>query len=140
MLKANQSALAQQTNQGVVVIRQSELSFYISFFMTFGAQAVMIANFTYQNLTQISIAAEGQYLPYASLSPYWYTLVRDLYWISVAACLGSSMHVILTTTLLQIYVPRFEIAMASEFEHLMFILFQGCRCMGPWVQWQKHAK
>eukprot|EP01034_Spumella_vulgaris_P037347 gene37347-46081_t len=47
MYKANQEALFQATNQGLVNIRQSEINYYLSVNSAIGTQAALIGGFTY---------------------------------------------------------------------------------------------
>ena len=52
MYKANQEALYQQTNQGLISIRNSEIQFYLVVNNTIGTQAALIGGFTYGVFTQ----------------------------------------------------------------------------------------
>jgi hypothetical protein len=48
MQRTQAQALAQQTNQSLINIRQWEISYYSSFYYSFGAQAAVIGGFAYQ--------------------------------------------------------------------------------------------
>ncbi len=45
MNRANQAALYQATNQGLLSIRQSELNYYVNLNVAFGTQAALIGGF-----------------------------------------------------------------------------------------------
>ena len=53
MQAANQQALIQQTNQQILGIRQSELSYYSNYFYSFGNQAALIVGFTLGCVSQV---------------------------------------------------------------------------------------
>ncbi len=61
MNRANQQALFQQTNQGLLSIRQSEVNYYQSLNVAFGTQAALIGGFTYGVFTQHQINYENGY-------------------------------------------------------------------------------
>lgn len=119
MLKAQQSALAQQTNQGLLGIRSNEIGYYTSFAGTFGGQAAIIGGFAYAALTQVAFPYYGsqvapdnsnstQYDDYDSLplAQYsGYTTCQAIYWVSSAICMAAAMHCILTTIFVQVLGP-----------------------------------
>ena len=55
------AALLQQTNQALLDIRNAELSYYSSFYLTFGGQAALVGGFVYGALTQIEFPVNDQY-------------------------------------------------------------------------------
>ena len=99
MQKAYQQQLLQMTNQQVLAIRQAEINYYVSFFSTFGFQAAAIGGFAYGSLTQIAFQSPAPY------GPGVYELIQDFFWVSVATCMGASMHCIITTIFLQVLGP-----------------------------------
>jgi hypothetical protein len=54
MQRAQAGALLQATNQAILQIRQAELNYYVSFYLTFATQAALIGGFVYSGLTQIA--------------------------------------------------------------------------------------
>lgn len=47
MLRANQRALIQNTNNAVLAIRNAELNYYSSFYLIFGGQAAIVGGFAF---------------------------------------------------------------------------------------------
>ena len=99
MIHANQRALMQQTNLGLINIRQQELNYYNNFYSQFGGQAAIIGGFTYGALTQ------GNIFYGFPDSPNVHTILLYLWWIPCTICILSAVHVIFTTILLQILGP-----------------------------------
>ncbi len=95
MNRANQLALFQQTNQGLLNIRQLELNYYINLNIAFGTQAALIGGFTYGVFTQNQYNED---IPYAEL-------FQNIYWVTSAGTIAASVHVIITTMLLQVLGP-----------------------------------
>eukprot|EP01033_Poteriospumella_lacustris_P001306 gene1306-956_t len=95
MNKANQNALYQQTNQGLLGIRQAEISYYINLCVAFGTQAALVGGFTYGIFTQNQFNEETGYSKY----------FQDVYWVSSSGTIAASVHVILTSMLLQVLGP-----------------------------------
>jgi hypothetical protein len=95
MNRANQHALFQQTNQGLLNIRQSEINYYISLNVAFGTQAALIGGFTYGIFTQNQPNESTVYSK-------WF---QDVYWVTSSGTIAASVHVILTTMLLQVLGP-----------------------------------
>lgn len=95
MNRANQHALYQQTNQGLLGIRQAEINYYINLNVAFGTQAALIGGFTYGVFTQNQFNEDT---PYSKV-------FQDIYWVCSAGTIAASVHVILTTMLLQVLGP-----------------------------------
>eukprot|EP01031_Cornospumella_fuschlensis_P024991 gene24991-30190_t len=95
MNRANQIALFQATNQGLLNIRQAELNYYINLNIAFGTQAALIGGFTYGVFTQNQKNEDYDYS----------YIFQDIYWITSAGTIAASVHVIITTMLLQVLGP-----------------------------------
>lgn len=95
MNRANQSALFQQTNISLLSIRQQELNYYINMNITIGTQAALIGGFTYNIFTQ----------NFYEKTTYYGWLFQDICWVVSAGTIAASVHVIVTTTLVQILGP-----------------------------------
>lgn len=95
MNRANQHALFQQTNIGLLGIRQAELNYYINLNIAFGTQAAMIGGFTYSVFTQNQFNEDYEYAE----------LFQDIYWVTSSGTIAASVHVIITTMLLQVLGP-----------------------------------
>lgn len=95
MNRANQHALFQATNQGLLGIRQAELTYYINLNIAFGTQAALIGGFTYGVFTQNQVNDGTGYS----------NLFQDIYWVSSSGTIAAAVHVILTTMLLQVLGP-----------------------------------
>lgn len=95
MNRANQYALYQATNQGLLGIRQAEINYYISLNVAFGTQAALIGGFTYGIFTQNQINEANVYSSH----------FQDIYWVSSSGTIAAAVHVILTTMLLQVLGP-----------------------------------
>lgn len=97
MNQANQKQLIQTTNQGLLGIRQSEVSYYQSLTVAFGTQATLIGGFTYGVFTENRLNEENNY-PSAHV-------LADCYWVAAAITIACSVHVIMCTMLLQVLGP-----------------------------------
>ncbi len=97
MNRANQQALFQQTNQGLLGIRQSEVNYYHSLNVAFGTQAALIGGFTYGVFTQNEVNYDNGYIIE--------DIIADFYWIVSAITIALSVHVILCTMLMQVLGP-----------------------------------
>lgn len=95
MNRANQHALYQQTNQGLLGIRQAEINYYINLCVAFGTQAALIGGFTYGVFTQNQFNEDNTYSS-------WF---QDVYWVSSSGTIAASVHVILTSMLIQVLGP-----------------------------------
>ncbi len=95
MNRANQQALFQATNQGLLGIRQQEINYYLNLNLAFGTQAALIGGFTYGVFTQNQKNDENDYAE----------IMEDIYWILSAATIAASVHVIINTMLLQVLGP-----------------------------------
>ena len=99
MLQAQQRALLQETNQGLISIRNAELDYYTTFYATFGGQSALIGGFTYSAITQSNI-----FYGFINLEATNFALL-SLWWISSSISLAAAMHCIFTTILLQVLGP-----------------------------------
>lgn len=95
MNQAHQRALYQQTNQGLLDIRQLEIDYHINLNIAFGTQAALIGGFTYGVFTQNQLNYDN----------YYVETVSDAYWITSAMTIAFSVHVIITTMLIQVLGP-----------------------------------
>jgi hypothetical protein len=95
MNRANQQALFQATNQGLLGIRQQEINYYLNLNLAFGTQAALIGGFTYGVFTQNQLNQENDYGE----------VFFDICWIMSAATIASAVHVIVNTMLLQVVGP-----------------------------------
>eukprot|EP00598_Pedospumella_elongata_P016830 CAMPEP_0185016506 /NCGR_PEP_ID=MMETSP1098-20130426/100407_1 /TAXON_ID=89044 /ORGANISM="Spumella elongata, Strain CCAP 955/1" /LENGTH=482 /DNA_ID=CAMNT_0027545711 /DNA_START=31 /DNA_END=1479 /DNA_ORIENTATION=+ len=97
MNQANQRQLFQQTNQGLLGIRQSEVNYYQSLNVAFGTQAALMGGFTYGVFTQNILNEDNGY---ANIH-----ILCDSYWICSAITIALAVHVILCTMLMQVLGP-----------------------------------
>jgi hypothetical protein len=97
MNRANQEALFQATNQGLLSIRQSEINYYQSLNVAFGTQAALIGGFTYGVFSQNQINYDNNYDNV--------DILADVYWVCSAITIALSVHVILCTMLMQVLGP-----------------------------------
>jgi hypothetical protein len=95
MYKANQEALFQATNQGLINIRQSEVNYYLSVNSAIGTQAALIGGFTYGIFTQNQLNVHNS----------WSASCQTAYYIVTAVTISSAVHVIINTMLLQVLGP-----------------------------------
>jgi hypothetical protein len=95
MNRANQQQITQQANQEVINIRQTELNYFINLFNVFGTNAAIMGGFTFGILTQ-------NIINYANKEVYLY---KYCYYVLAALTIASSVHVMLTTMLVQVYGP-----------------------------------
>ena len=143
MNRANQQALFQQTNQGLLGIRQSEVNYYQSLNVAFGTQAALIGGFTYGVFTQNQINYTNDYNSE--------DIIADVYWIVSAITIALSVHVILCTMLMQVLGPGLALngpvgSMARATEGMrieqqqiiisfiaMMIMFSAATVLSCWV-------
>jgi hypothetical protein len=97
MNRANQAALFQQTNQGLLNIRQLELNYYINLNIAFGTQAALIGGFSYGLLTQTDFSF-GEDVSYARV-------FQKINWVTSACTIAAAVHVIITTMMMQVLGP-----------------------------------
>lgn len=118
MLKANQQALLQQTNIGLLNIRNMELNYYIFFYGSFSGQSALICGFVYSSVTQMGY---GGGVPYtmpvgnqfaADDTPNQHgfrhyqkeykvgLVIFSLFWITSAVCILAALHNIFCSTLI----------------------------------------
>ena len=96
---ARQTNLAQDTNQRILEIRKLELDYYANLHTVFGINAVILSGFMYLNFTQIVIKSPCFYLE----------TLKYVYFIAFSIALSLAVHILLSTTLLQIYGPGLAI-------------------------------
>ena len=99
MLHAQQRALLQQTNQGIINIRNYELEYYTTFYGTFGGQSALIGGFVYSAVTQATINYGWQELEFTS------GMLLGFWWFFSAISLGAALHCLFTTIMLQVLGP-----------------------------------
>src|SRR5690349_20601523 len=95
MNQANQKALVQQINLGLLNIRQQEINYYLSLNLTFGTQAALIGGFMYSVFTQNPLNNEYDYG----------VIINNCCWILSAATIACAVHVIINTMVLQVLGP-----------------------------------
>jgi hypothetical protein len=95
MNRAHQQALSQQTNQAVLQIRQLEVNYYTTLYGVFGTQGVLVGGFVYNMFTQNNIRPSNLGVDY----------IKYVYYVSSAITMASSLHIMFTTMLLQVYGP-----------------------------------
>ena len=71
----------------------SSFSFFL-FFFSFGTQSALIAGFTLSNITQVDALG-------SNASNIW----KWIFWVSCSIVLVASLHVVLTTTFINIFGP-----------------------------------
>lgn len=98
MNQANQKALCQQTNQGLLGIRQAEIDYYLTLNSAFGTQAALIGGFTYGNFAQETTFED---VTYKQIQGY----LGDASWILAAVTIACAVHVIISTMLIQVLGP-----------------------------------
>lgn len=111
MLHAQQRALLQQTNQGIIDIRNFELNYYTNFYATFGGQAALIGGFVYSAVTQATINYGWQE------EPFTFGMLQGFWWFFSAVCLGASLHCLFTTIMLQVLGP----GLGNSFNRYVYI-------------------
>ena len=94
MYKANQEALFQCTNLGLVGLRQAEINYYFNVNSAIGTQAALIGGFTYGIFTQNPI----------NTTP-WASTVVVAYYCVTACAIASAVHVVINTMLIQVLSP-----------------------------------
>lgn len=94
MLKAEQNKLVHEANKQLLSIRREELEYFVGVFSDFGTQSALIAGFTLSNVTQVDAIS-------SDVSSGW----KWLFWISCSIVLVTSLHVVLTTTFINIFGP-----------------------------------
>lgn len=93
MLKANNEALFQGTNQTIISIRQAELQYYVSVYQSFATQAALIGGFTYGVLQGTSSGSE------------WIPDLDFFYGLCATLTIIAAVHIILCCLFLQVYGP-----------------------------------
>ena len=95
MNRANQQRLNQEANQEVINIRQTEISYYINLFTIFGTNAALVGGFNYGILTQNIFAQSSKD----------FQIYKFVYYVFAAITIATSVHIIVSTMLLQVYGP-----------------------------------
>jgi len=127
MLKADTQLLEQNINQNVLNIRNLELGYYNSFYITIGAQSALIGGFAYNAMTQITFnnyifgnpiintddtfvqysTNTGQGLKPLSTNPkvivVWIQIFQSFFYISTAICLAAAIYCIFVSLILQVF-------------------------------------
>ena len=105
MQKANQQALLQSTNVGLLAIRRIELNYYAGFYTVFGSQAAIIGGFSYGSMCQVLPDGHNSD-PYPDgIGDVGYHVVLKLYWVTSAICVCAALHLVFVTILLQVLGP-----------------------------------
>ena len=92
MLRAEQLALIQQANQQLLNIRELELNYFCQAFQNLGTISSLLAGFSLAAITSLDAVS-------FECSEVW----RAGFWISVAICMGSSLHCVLTASFTTIF-------------------------------------
>lgn len=95
MNRAEQNALYQQTNIGILGIRRSEIQYYVNLNVAFGTQAALVGGFSYSVFSQTPLNYDLLYVEYFA----------DVYWIMSTITIALSVHVIISTMMLQVLGP-----------------------------------
>ena len=90
MQRAQQKAILQATNQGLVEIRGVEIQYYTDICGTFGISSAIIGGFAYSALTQIDLPLSLP-PPVSSYDQIGFELAGDIFWISSTICMCASM-------------------------------------------------
>lgn len=96
MIRAKQSALNQDTNHGLLLIRKSEIDYYTNLNIAFGTQAALIGGFTYGVFLTDHLNGNGSDI---------LVVVQSIYWVLAAATMTLAVHVILTTMFIHVLGP-----------------------------------
>jgi hypothetical protein len=92
MLRATQAQVVHQANVDTVALRQLEIKYFVTFFSSFGTQALLIALICTGAISQVPGLG-------CDCSPIWvYT-----YWIAQTLCLSAALHIILCTIYISVY-------------------------------------
>lgn len=91
MLKAEQSAVVQQANSGLVAIRSVEVAYFSQFFSYFGTQCALMAGFSICSVSQTPALADSS------------TFLRRLYWISSAIAAMTGLYALLGALYCSVY-------------------------------------
>jgi hypothetical protein len=94
MFKADQRTLYEQTNLGIIDIRQTEIDYFVSVNAACGTQAALIGGFIYAVFTQIEIGPDD-------IVPEL-TVFRSIFYIISSIALAAAVHVIICAMLLQV--------------------------------------
>ena len=94
MIKAEQQALFQSTNQQVLSIRQIELDYFQSFYSNIGLQATIVAGFVISGLT----GTNAQELDADNG-------MKNLFWVAGSISFGFSITSMMTSMFINIYGP-----------------------------------
>ena len=111
MLHAQQRALLQQTNQGIIDIRNLPLNYHPNVYATLGGQAALIDSFVYSAVTQATINYGWQD------EPFTFGMLQGFWWFFSAICLGASLHCLFTTIMLQVLGP----GLGNSFNRYVYI-------------------
>jgi len=107
MLKASQQALLQQTNVGLLNLRNIELNYYTMFYGSFNTQAALICGFVYSSVTQMSY---GGSVPYScpitlEYGPEVGNILYMCFWLTSTITVLASLHTIFCSTLILAFGP-----------------------------------
>jgi len=94
MNQANQQQVVQNANMNLVQIRQIELTYFSSFFTSFGTQTALMIGFIVGSLSQVP----GVDNP-SECSYFWIVL----YWVTSALCVSSAIHCLVSTVFLEVF-------------------------------------
>ncbi len=94
MYKAKQEQLIQQTNQGLINIRQTEINYHINVNATLGGQAALIGGFTY-----------GKFLTDFESTRPWAHHTQTAYYVCASITVASAILVIILTMLTHVMAP-----------------------------------
>lgn len=109
MLRANQALLLQQTNIGLLNLRQIELNYYTTFYGAFSGQSAVLCGFVYSSVTQMgyggTVPYTGPIVHEGSLEQDQYEYVLWFFWFSSAICIMAALHNIFCSTLIVVLGP-----------------------------------
>ncbi len=126
MYKAKQDQLMQETNQGLIHIRQTEINYYVNVNATFGTQAALIGGFTY-----------GTFLRDIETYRWWSHHTQTCYYIMASVTVVSAIIVIVLTMLVHVMAPGKNPPTISNMAVLQHQPFQikAWLSMVPLVRW-----
>ena len=103
MLKAQQKAVLQSTNQGLIQIRGVEIAYYVNVYGSYGLTAAIVGGFAYSALTQIDVPINVP-SPVASYNQNGLLFTGAIFWISGAVSMCAGNFSFLQSTVISILI------------------------------------
>lgn len=109
MLRANQQLLLQQTNIGLLNLRQIELNYYTTFYSAFAGQSAILCGFVYSSVTQMGygggVPYTGAIVEEGTIDRAHYNYILLFFWLTSAVCIMAALHNIFCSTLIVVLGP-----------------------------------